>query len=415
MAFFNSNAQINQSKMLYPFSADGKKWGICDDSLKVIVEPLYDNEFNFFDRTGFTYVYLNKKVGAISDKGKTIFACKYDRVENYWLGNENVAKVFLNNKVGLLSLKTDKILLPLNYDEIIYGGYGFDIVPVWQNKKCGFVNIKTGKPIGKIEYTELNHGISEGNNAIVSKDFKKGLLNLKTGKLVLPVIYDQIRIEFNNNIERTFYKAEKGINIYIYDANGKVVKQSIAEAVIQDEAVITERQVQAERYDESNYENKKTTLNLYKIKDKSWTVTIERRSKNSTEILETFSVNGYDTIFRNTNYYDNVNFPYSNNILFAVKDGKMGLIDLSNTVKLAFIYDTIKYQSNMNAYLVKKDNLWGILNYETYKEIIKPFAAKFEDYSYYDNYQITKVNLPKGQIGYINYKTGKVYIPGFTL
>ena len=69
----------------------------------------------------------------------------------------------------------------------------------------------------------------------------------------------------------------------------------------------------------------------------------------------------------------------------------------------------------MNAYLVKKDNLWGILNYETYKEIINPFAAKFEDYSYYDNYQITKVNLPKGQIGYINYKTGKVYIPGFTL
>ena len=405
-----------QQNLLYPFSPDGKKWGVCDDSLNVIVEPIYDQEFNFFDRKNFSFVYLNRRIGAINDKGNVLFACKYDKAETYSLNNEVVAKVSLKDKEGLLSLKTNKILLPLNYDKIHYDNYGDDIVSVWQNRKSGFVHVKTGKPIGKIEYTYVQKEMDENNNVIVGIDYKKGLLNLKTGKLVLPLIYDKIIKNYKFNPERTLYKAEKDTTIFIFDANGIELKRSIEKTIINDD-MISDISMKEEQSLEKNKEQYiKKSINFYKVKDKSWKVTVENRIYNSIDTLKTFTLNGYDTIYRYANNFEDIDYPYAKNILFAVKDGKMGLIDLSNNIKVPCIYDTIKYQSKMHAYLMNKEKLWGILNYETYKEIVKPFAIKIEELSSYNYYyNITKVHLPKGQIGYVNFESGKVYIPGISL
>ena len=416
LAMYNSHAQVNEVKKLYPFSQDGKKWGVCDESLKVIAEPIYDQEFNFFNNIGFSFVYLNRKIGAMNDKGKIIFACKYDKAETFSLNNEVVAKVSLNDKEGLVSLKTDKILLPLNYDKINYESYAADIVSVWQNRKSGFVNVKTGRPIGKIEYTYVQRGMNESSNVIVGKDYKKGLLNLKTGKLVLPLIYDKIDIDYNNNTQKDFYTAEKSGKVFEFDANGKVVKKSNTETGSFDVENSKQMVMEAPPSVVNSEYAKTKTLNFYKIRDKSWKVTIESRSNNSTEILETYTLNGYDSIYRKSDYYDaRVLTPYTSNILYVIKDGKIGLIDLSNNIKIACAYETIKYSDNINAYLIKKDNLWGIVSDNNHKEIIKPFATKFEEYSSIRSLSITKVYLPKGQIGFVNFNTGKVYMPGFTL
>lgn len=95
------------------FSQNGK-WGIMDESGKILIKPIYDMIDSFENYNYVTAKTDNfKKNGIISRDGKIITPFIYDEIRNY---GENII-VISNNKYGLINHK-GKSILPTIYKSI---------------------------------------------------------------------------------------------------------------------------------------------------------------------------------------------------------------------------------------------------------------------------------------------------------
>lgn len=400
-----------QQNLLYPFSPDGKKWGVCNDSLKIIVEPIYEREFFLLESNDYTYVHQNKKTGVMNNNGKILIPCIYDSINDDEIAIGEIARIFMNRKVGIINLKTSKILIPLIYDEINHNSGG--VFAVRKNNKWGFVNINTNKLIGKIEFDAIENTNNSETVSVVIRNSKKGLVNLKTGKTILNTNYNKIDIYYIYKTRKNFYIAENSNTKIACDDNGIILKKSISYLKNNFDIETDDRIREISEEGVMRQNNPNENLRINKIKDQAWSLTIE---KNKNDIVETFLIDGYDSIIRFSKYDNNITnliTPYKKNIVYAVKDNKVGIIDLSNSVLVPCVYDSIKYGLLIRSYLVKQNGLWGFVSEISNKVIAKPFALQLNVNAYFHG--AIKSILPTGQIGYVDINTGKVYIPGFAL
>lgn len=112
IAITAENSYVRNGRIV--FSQNGK-WGIMDESGKILTKPIYDMIDSF---ENYNYVIAKtdnfKKSGIISRDGKIITPFIYDEIRNY-LG-ENII-VINNNRYGVINFK-EKSFLPTTYKSI---------------------------------------------------------------------------------------------------------------------------------------------------------------------------------------------------------------------------------------------------------------------------------------------------------
>lgn len=226
---------------LKSFIGDNKKWGLKDQTGRVIIPAKYEHagnlieglarvknkkgKYGFIDSTGKEIIPFKfddagdfsegladvrigdnnlGKHGYIDKTGKEIVPLKYDHAESF---TEGLAYVALNNKHGFID-KTGKEIIPLKYDNASYFSEG--LAPVELNHNYGFID-KTGKEIISLKY-DYAWSFDEGLARVkVGGSFngKYGFID-KTGKEVIPLKYENASDFYNGIAEvklngRKFY------------------------------------------------------------------------------------------------------------------------------------------------------------------------------------------------------------------
>lgn len=116
---------------LYKFYKGGK-WGYKDESGKVVIEPLYDEAYNFSE--GLAGVEIGEKVGFINTTGEMVIPAIYDSVTSF---KEGLASVTLNDKCAYIDKEGNEV-------------FGFD----YEAATCFTNNIALVKKDGKWGYMD---------------------------------------------------------------------------------------------------------------------------------------------------------------------------------------------------------------------------------------------------------------------
>lgn len=191
----------------YTVYSDNNKWGVINNSGKVIIEPKYDEMIAIPNKEKPVFIYTydvndegkTYKTKAINDKEETLFT-DYDKVEpidnfdskqNIWYEND-VLKVVKDNKYGLIDLDGNEILSCEYNDISALKSVPGDLVVTKDGKK-GLID-KKGQTIIKTEYKDILP-LEEGykKEYIVVNDEDKGGIVSTSGKVVIQPEYDKIQ------------------------------------------------------------------------------------------------------------------------------------------------------------------------------------------------------------------------------
>ena len=205
-----------------PFEVN-KKFGLKDNSGKVILEPSYDFIYEFKDglaqvlqggkmglvtsdgkellkpaykyisrfTNGLAQVKTEGKYGLINSAGKILVLPKYDYIDDF---NEGIARVELNEKYGLITDWGDELVSP-KYDNIGDFENGICFVRNMDHQKgfklSGAIN-RNGKEIIPVEYAYLqviNESLLKANRVM----FENGIITSKN-EIVIPLKYTELPV-----------------------------------------------------------------------------------------------------------------------------------------------------------------------------------------------------------------------------
>ncbi|HEU4552399.1 MAG TPA: WG repeat-containing protein [Chitinophaga sp.] len=397
----------------YPY-ADGNKWGFTDENLAVLTAPQFDTSFRFVDNK-FAIVQKQRLYGLLSPNGSLILPCSYEHL-TYFGMNAGIAKQ--KGKYQLLNFSNGQPLSAFMFDRLddyIYHD-GITLLVTQAGKKY-FLDVNSGHPLNKTGY----------DDAVFMRDFNRygkikiagkcGLIDMR-GAVVLPARYDELYTDWQQG--KKVLVAVSGKTVTWFDEQGKVVPQPRKEKHAPNDEPMEETAVAMPVTEEifampmeaaRDEADMKKDVYVYSQGSSKWKVTLENRPRytsGETEILHTFELNGY-TNLQKLNYD-----PFSRDIpaitLKAVKDGKAGIIDPAGKVLAPFRYDDIIYTGNF--YKTLRNNRIGMLSRDL-TEIIPPVLQQI--YSSDSYLRAWLVEMPDGKRGYMDMKSGKIFIPGIQL
>ncbi|THU38361.1 hypothetical protein FAM09_16945 [Niastella caeni] len=381
---------------LYPYS-DGKLWGLTNANRDVITPPQFDTIDFFYGSTAILAV-KNKKYGTIGRDGKTRIDFTYDKIielpEGLGLGAQK-------GKYLLLNLETNKLVSPAAYDTLNeYCRCEEKLFIATRGGKKVIISGITGKQAGQTAYDQARfYNRKEGSRAIVKTGGKYGLIDTKTGAPVIPVKYDKLEVTYRNYKDVVQVTA-KGKTQYL-DFDGKPVAEEPRPETGEEETVMGLGVVEAPADEDYGKD-----LYVYNLGNNNWKLTIENRSNGGAKVFQTFNVQGYTSVTKMAYRNWDSQMPA---IIKAIKDGKAGIIGLKGDVLVPFEYDNIEEAEGESYYRTTKDNKVGVLK-NNLAELRKPVLKRVVKEEYRFNAYL--VELPNGQRGYMDQKTGKIYIPG---
>lgn len=380
------------------------KWGVIDSNGENIIDPSYaemiiiPNSKNdiFLCTYDVDYQTGEYKTKALNSKNEEIFT-NYDKIEaisnvdknnNMWY-EENILKVEKDGKFGLINL-TGKELTSIDYEEISPIQGIKNALKVKKNGKYGIINDE-GKEILKTQYADIdNIGKDDKSGFIVKSDNGKyGVVDYSENVVIEP-IYDGMEKVYGND----YYVAQKANKQILVQKGGTEVKSF--------------------DYDEikgisSNIDNgiiytKNNKYGIAKITGESVIAVTYEDLKEA-----------------------------KSGIFIAKKDGKYGIIDISNNTKIEFKYKSINYDEKADIYIAETedfnndiiDNTFAIkqsgilINIDDEKGYIE--LRQGEEYKYY-NFKFEEKNVKdiftsntlylsrkNGKYGFID-KNGKVVV-----
>lgn len=139
----------------------GRKWGFVDLNNSLVIGFKYDFACNFnkgkaYTVTGKTTAYIDKKGNLVSSLNNVQDYCPEDLSEDIALKNQFQDSVLIvfkeNEKLGVKEKRTNKIIIPANFDEI--GDYFYGTILVKKNNKWG-AYFDTGKLITEPKYKSI--------------------------------------------------------------------------------------------------------------------------------------------------------------------------------------------------------------------------------------------------------------------
>ena len=303
----NILSDLMYEKSILKYSKD-RKYGIIDLNGKKITNAIYDEIDTLQFKEGELLVKKDEKYGVINIKGAILVKAQYDKIEaDKFYEEENGYK-----KAGYIVSKTTeegyrygyvnlegKEIIETKYNDL-YRVMEIDSDDVYiicaENGKYGL--LKNDKQIIDNEYQSLVY--NESNNTITALKGKKyGVVSI-IGETIVPFEYKQIDITGDY-----IYAKTTDENTKIFDSNGKKTNMSESMAII--------------NVDNTNYKiyidtiNGKTTYSIY---------------ENAEEITE--------------NEYTYIQYLYDNYFIACNANGKLGIIDDTETTKIEFNYNSIQ-------------------------------------------------------------------------
>lgn len=317
----NNNPEKLVVASYYPVYTN-EKWGVIDQTGKIIIEPTYDEMITIpsikndlficvydVDYTNDTY-----KTKVIDSKNKEKFT-EYDLVEvienkdsnNILWYEEEVLRVKKDNKYGLIDYN-GKEILPTEYDSIeALEGVKNSIV-IKKEEKLGLCD-NQGNIIIEPEYKEIKAIGDDYKNGyiVVNSDNKYGLIDF-TKQVILETKYDEI-------------KTVAATNIYIVKEDGKL------KAINKDLETLVEN-----KFDDVK---QIANGNLVFVKNKKYGI-MNTQGQITTKAE-----------------YDNIEYAFDNYYI-AKKSGKYGIINVNNEQALPFDYENIAYRKEADFIEVEK-------------------------------------------------------------
>jgi len=84
----------------------GDKWGFCDRNKKIVIEPVYDDVYPFYE--GLALVFDGKDWGYVDTKGNVVIPLgKYEEARSF---SEGLVAVELNGKWGYIDTKGNLVI-----------------------------------------------------------------------------------------------------------------------------------------------------------------------------------------------------------------------------------------------------------------------------------------------------------------
>jgi WG containing repeat len=179
-----------------------RKVGLVDSSMRIIIEPVYDEVTDFYD--GLARVVKNDQVGFVNTNAEDIIPCSYEKDEQIITG---AAIYYVNDPKGGVSIVIGADEKRLGFSE--------GLVCMIQNGKYGFIN-KKNEIVIPFQYDGADNFYD--SIAIIKQVDKYGAID-RTGKIVIPVEYDLLVMK-PDYYEAAFFARKNG-ECYIMDRNQK--------------------------------------------------------------------------------------------------------------------------------------------------------------------------------------------------
>lgn len=397
-------------RQLYPYS-DGTKWGLTNEKLDVILAPQFERNPHIV-KGNLAIVQKGTKFGLVNHKGKVILPLQYDEFIDL---NGETGRVAVNGKYTFINFKSLRPISSYQFDEASDCDCPEKLMIVTKDGKTGFLNITTGVVVGGLIYDDvslLKYYPRKGKSvrfpdlAVVKNGGKYGVLNVSTGTMTLDTKYDYIRGVMDEG--RMLISADIGVDTKHFDLKGnEVYVQQLVVVAGENESY------EPSTVSEKEEEEHETTIDLYaagSIGHEGWTVTIERTRGDKTEVLESYFVDGYEIVGKL--YYDSAEGASTARIK-GVKTNpniSISVMDVKGNLLARYDYQNIVYEDGF--YATWLNGKIGIVTMDLV-EVKEPMLEYILDYDP-DNPDINAafIQLPNGQRGYMDKKSGKIFIPG---
>jgi tetratricopeptide (TPR) repeat protein len=167
---------------IFPFKNKNQKWGYVNTTGKIIVEPQYDQAYDFSEGYAQVSRLINNKYtwGYINTAGKEVIPCKYAKSYEFSEGLGMVStKDYPDDKYGFINYKGEMVIAEqygYNPQYLYANKFSEGLVAVGSGYKYGMINRK-GEVFLPFNYNSIS-SFSEGI-ATVSDGDNKYLLNHK--------------------------------------------------------------------------------------------------------------------------------------------------------------------------------------------------------------------------------------------
>lgn len=369
----NISSDLMYEKSVLKYSKEGK-FGIIDFNGKKITNPIYEEIETLQFKEGELLVKKNEKYGIINIKGTTLVKANYDKIEtDKFYEEENGYK-----KAGYIVSKTTdegyrygyvnidgKEIVEAKYNDL-YRIMEIDSSDVYlicaENGKYGL--LKNNKKIVENEYQSLTY--TESNNTVIALKGKKYGVLSTAGKIIIPFEYKQIDITGDY-----IYTTASDESVKVFDTNGI----------------------------ETNMDE---NLSIINIENTDYKIYIENQEGKT-------SYNIYRNNEKMTNdEYTYIQYLYDNYFIACNIDGKLGIIDDNENIKVEFNYNSIQRIENTNMIqtLENNTNMTEIYSkemnkicelenatVETNKEYIKMFNDRDIKYISKDEREVKNIDI----------------------
>lgn len=309
----NVSSNLMYEKSVLKYSENGK-YGIIDFNGKKITKAVYEEIDTLQFKEGELLVKQEGKYGVINIKGTTLVKTNYDKIEtDKFYEEENGYK----NAGYIVSQTTDegyrygyvnlegKEIIETKYNDLsrITDIDSDDIYIICaENGKYGV--FKNDKKIINNEYQSLVY--NETNNSLIALKGKKYGVISTTGNIIVPFEYKQIDITGDY-----IYGTTTDENVKIFDSNGQEAN------IDKNLSIIDIKDTDYKMYIQTA--NNQTTYNIYKKEQKI-----------------------------TNNDYTYIQYLYDNYFIVCDKEGKLGIIDDNENIKVSINYNTIQIIENTN-------------------------------------------------------------------
>ncbi len=303
----NITSDLMYEKSVLKYEKDGK-YGLVNFGGKTITKPIYDEIDSLPYKEGELLVKQNEKYGVINIVGTKIIEMEYDKiqVDGYYTDENGYQyagyvvsiKTTEGYRYGYLNDK-GKEILGTEYNDIArvteIEDYHNAYLICAKNGQYGIT--KNAEKILENEYQSIRYDTTN-QVFVVEKSKKYGIANLE-GKLVIPIQYNQIDIT--------------GIYLYAENEQGTTVYNNDG----------TQANI------DSNISVLKTSNDKYQIKI---------NNENGTK-YGVIDQEGKQLIEEKYNY---VEYLYDNYFIVSNENGKLGIVDDKETVKVEINHDSLQ-------------------------------------------------------------------------
>ena len=302
------------------------KWGVIDSNGETIIRPTYEEMI------------------VIPDNKKDVFVCTYD--VNYETGEYKTKALDAGNNEVLTEY--EQIEAIQNSDDLNNLWYESNILRVKKDGKYGLINLD-GKQILNCEYEEITAISGIKNSLKTKKDGKYGVVN-NEGTVIIDNKYVDITNLGKDDKSGFIVKNEEekfGVINYSGTQVLDIKYEGIEKVHGNDMYVIVEGKQQ-------KLINKDGTVVLEKDFDKIKTILYNKENGVIFQKGDKYGVmktSGEVTI---TADYEDLKEAKDGSFI-AKRSGKYGIIDLDNTVKVEFKYNTATYNEKADIYIVEDD------------------------------------------------------------